>query len=128
LIKNGEVILKIIPGFVASDPNRNFWNIGGKLVWELSGYRPVIVVDGVNFNEKYQLEESYFPYEINGKLIYIAEKNGKQHIVYDDKVLGPEFDQIYKAYCCGMISVYYGHGQYWFVGRRAGTRFIVLIH
>lgn len=127
LIKNGEVILKMAPGFMTSDPNRNFWNIGGKLVWELSGSAPIIVVDGVNFNEKYQLEGSFFPYEVKGKLIYIAKKNGKFHIVYDEKIIGAEFDSISMAYCCGMISVYYGSGQYWFVGRRGGTKFVVSI-
>jgi hypothetical protein len=127
LMKNGEAILKINPSFMAYDPNRNFWNIEGKLVWELAGYAAMIVVDGVNFNEKYQLEGSFFPYEINGKLIYIAKKNGEYHIVYDEKVMGPEFDQIYMAYCCGMISVYYGQDQYWFVGRREGTYFVVVI-
>ena len=79
---------------MTDDPNRNFWNIGGKLVWELAGYTTVIVVDGVNYNEKYGLEGSFFPYEINGKLIYIAKKDGKYHIVYDDQVMGPEFDEI----------------------------------
>ena len=128
LIRNGEVILKITPGFMTHDPNRNFWNIGGKLVWELAGYTTVIVVDGVNYNEEYGLEGSFFPYEINGKLIYIARKDGRYHIVYDGQVMGPEFDEISMAYCCGMKSISYGQGQYWFIGRRAGTRFVVLIH
>ena len=125
LIKNGEVILKINPSFMAHDPNRNFWNIEGKLVWELAGSTAMIVVDGVNYNEKYQLEGSFFPYEIKGKLIYIAKENGKYHIVYDDKVMGPEFDDIQMAYCCSMASVYHGSEQYWFLGRRAGTKFII---
>jgi len=127
LLKNGEVILEMSPGFMTSNPNRGFWNIGGKLVWELAGYTTVIVVDGVDYNEKYQLEGSHFPYEIKGKLIYIAKKNGKFHIVYDEKTIGPEFDAISMAYCCSMISVYYGSGQYWFVGRRAGTMYVVSI-
>ena len=127
LLKNGGVILEMFPGFMTSNPNRGFWNIGGKLVWELAGYTTVIVVDGVDYNEKYELEGSYFPYEINGKLIYIAKKNGKFHIVYDEKMIGPEFDSISMAYCCSMISVYYGSGQYWFVGRRAGTMYVVSI-
>jgi len=127
LLKNGKVILRMTPGFMTSDPNRNVWNIGGKLVWELAGYTTVIVVDGVDFNQKYQLEGSYFPYEINGKLIYIAKQNGKYQIVYDDEILSPEFDQISMAYCCGMVSVYSGSGQYWFVGTRGGTKFVVSI-
>jgi hypothetical protein len=127
LVKNGDVILEMSPGFMTSNPNRGFWNIGGKLVWELAGYTQVIVVDGVDYNEKYQLEGSYFPYEIKGKLIYIAKKNDKFHIVYDEKIIGAEFDSISMAYCCGMISVYYGSGQYWFVGRRGDTKFVVSI-
>jgi hypothetical protein len=127
LVKNGDVILEMSPGFMTSNPNRGFWNIGGKLVWELGGYISVIVVDGVDFNENYQLEGSYFPYEIKGKLIYIAKQNGKFHIVYDNKVMGPEFDAIQMAYCCGMASVYYGSGQYWFLGRRGGTKYVVSI-
>jgi hypothetical protein len=127
LVKNGDIILEMFPGFMTSNPNRGFWNIGGKLVWELAGYIHVIVVDGVDYNEKYQLEGSHFPYEIKEKLIYIAKKNGKFHIVYDEKRIGPEFDAISMAYCCGMISVYYGSGQYWFVGRRGGTMYVVSI-
>jgi len=127
LIKNGELILKIKPSFMAYDPNRNFWNIEGKLVWELAGQTAMIVVDGVNYNEKYELEASYFPYEIKGKLIYIAKKNGKYQVVYDNRVLGLEFDEIQMAYCCSMASVYRGSGQYWFLGRSGGTKFIVSI-
>ena len=96
-------------------------------MWELGGYIQVIVVDGVDYNEKYQLEGSYFPYEIKGKLIYIAKKNGTFHIVYDETMIGQEFDAISMAYCCGMISVYYGSGQYWFVGRRDGTMYVVSV-
>ena len=127
LIKNGEAILKMSPGFTSYDPNVGFWNIGEKLVWELGGFTPVIVVDGANYNEKYELEGSYFPYKIKGKLIYIAKKNGKFHMVYDENIIGTEFDSISMAYCCGMIPVFYGSGQYWFVGRREGTTFVVSI-
>lgn len=127
LVKNGDTILEIYPSFTTHDPNRNFWNIDGKLVWELAGWTQVIVVNGVNYNEKYELEGSYFPYEIKGKLIYIAKKNGKYQVVYDNKVLGSEFDEIQMAYCCSMASVYRGSGQYWFLGRRGEAKFIISI-
>lgn len=127
LVKNGDVTLEMFPGFITSNPNKGLWNIGGKLVWELAGYTAVIVVDGVDYNEKYQLEGSHFPYEIKEKLIYIAKKNSKFHIVYDEETIGQEFDAISMAYCFGMISVYYGSEQYWFVGRRGGTMYVVSI-
>lgn len=127
LLKNGGTILKMSVGFVSYDPNIGLWNIEGKLVWELSGWKEFIVVDGVNYNEKYQLEGSYFPYEIKGKLIYIAKKDGKYHIVYDDEFFGPEFDDIQMARCCSGASVYPAGGQYWFLGSRAGTKYVVSI-
>jgi hypothetical protein len=127
LIKNGIVITKVKTLQTAYDPNLGFWNIGGKLVWELGGETSVIVVDGVNFNEKYQLQGSYFPYEIKGKLIYIAKQNGKLHLVYDDKIMGPDFDEISMPYCCGMMYLFHSNGQYWFVGRREETKYLVSI-
>jgi hypothetical protein len=127
LLKNGEVILKTQAPLITFDPNRNFWNIEGKLVWELISEPPVIFVDGVNFNEKYQLDGSYYHYEIKGKLIYIAKKSGKYHIVYNKNIIGPEFEEISMAYCCGNRSVIYGHDQYWFLGKREGTQYVVLI-
>lgn len=126
-IKNGKVIMEISAPLITFDPNRHLWNIDGKAVWELIADPPVIIVDGVNFNEKYQWESSYFPYEIKGKLIYIAKKNGKYNIVYDNKVIGAAFDKISMAYCCAKISVVNGSEQYWFLGQREGTQYVVLI-
>lgn len=128
LTKNGKVMLTRKITFGVVDPNRNVWNIGGKLVWELADFpHPVIIVDGVDYNAAYQLEESSFPYEIKGKLIYIAKKNGKLHLVYDNTFIGPEFDEIQKPYCCGMTRLVYGSGQYWFVGTREGIKYLVSI-
>jgi hypothetical protein len=104
------------------------WNIGGKAVWELVTDPPTIIVDGISFSEKYQLEGAFIPYAINDKLIYIAKENGKYHIVYDEKIMGPEFDEIYIKYCCATTKVLYGEGQYWFWGKREGTYYVVGIH
>jgi hypothetical protein len=127
-LKNGNVIMKISAPFISFDPNRNLWNIGGRSVWELITDPPTIIVDGIDFNEKHQLEGIFIPYTINNKLIYIAKKNGKYHIEYDEKVVGPEFDEIYIKYCCATTKVLYGGGQYWFWGKRDGTYYVVAIH
>ena len=126
-LKNGNVIRKTHASLITFDPNRYLWNIGGKAVWELIADPPVIIVDNIDFNEKYQLEGSFFPYEIKGKLIFIAKKNGKYNIVYDNKIVGPEFDKISMHYCCSGISVERGSNQYWFIGQREGTQYVVLI-
>ena len=127
LLKNDVIIYHTIAPLITTDPNRGFWNIGGKLVWELLTEPPVIIVDGVDFNEQYQLEGSYYPYEIDGKLIYIAKKGEKYQIIYDNEAIGPEFEIISKAYCCAGMSVMRGGGQYWFIGKRDGARYIVSI-
>jgi len=127
LLKNGVVIYHTNAPLITTDPNRGFWNIGGNLVWELLAEPPVIIVNGVDFNGKYQLDGSYYPYEIKEKLIYIAKKGEKYQIIYDNEAIGPGFDDISKAYCCAGMSVMRGGGQYWFIGKRDFTRYVVSI-
>jgi len=127
LLKNGVVIYHKDAPHITTDPNRGFWNIGGKLVWELLADPPVIIVDGINFNDEYQLEGSYYPYDINSKLIYIAKKSERYQLFYENKAVGPEFDNILRAYCCAGMSVMRGGGQYWFIGERDGASYIVSI-
>lgn len=130
LLKNEVAIAETTacPYCAIGDPNLKLWNIGGKSVWEIFTDPPTIFVDGISRNERYQWDGSYFPYDIKNKLIYIASKNGKYSVVYDEKVIGHEFDQIYMTYCCASTSVLYGHGQYWFWGRIEGTYYVVAIH
>jgi hypothetical protein len=130
LLKNGLAIAKATacPYCTIGDPNLKLWNIGGKSVWEVFTEPPAIFVDGVNLNEKNNLEGSYFPYDIKQKLIYIAKMNNKYHVIYDEKVIGHEFDRIFMMYCCASTSVLYGHEQYWFWGIREGTYYVVAIH
>jgi hypothetical protein len=128
LLKNGTVLAKVSAYYVTFDPNRHLGNLGGKIVWEVISEPPVLIIDGVNINEENQLEGSFFPYEVKGKLIYLIKKNGHYQVVYDNNVIGPEFDEISMAYCCAKFSVSYGKGQYWFLGRRDGVQYIVAIH
>jgi hypothetical protein len=125
--KNGQVILQTRAPLITFDPNRNLWNIGGKAVWELVTDPPTIIVDDVNFNEKYQLEGAFIPYTIQDRLIYIAKKDGIYQIVYDNNMIGPKFDEIYIKYCCATTKVLYGEGRYWFWGKREGIYYVVEI-
>jgi len=126
--KNGDVIIETSAPLITFDPNRHLWNIGGKSVWELITDPPTIIVDGIDYNEKYQLEGAFMPYTINDKLIYIAKKNGKYQVMYDEKAIGPEFDEVYIKYCCATTQVLYGDERYWFWGKREGTYYVVGIH
>jgi hypothetical protein len=127
LLKNGMVLLVRSAPLITFDPNRNLWNMDGKLLWELVTEPPTIIVDGIDLNEKHGLEGIFHPYTIGSKLLYIARQNGKYQVVYDEKALGPEFDEIYIKYCCATTKIYYGAGRYWFWGKRAGTYYVVSI-
>jgi hypothetical protein len=123
--KNGQVIMELDAPFTSFDPSRHLWSIEGKLIWELVTDPPTIFVDGVNYTEKHQLDGIFMPYSIRDKLIYIAKEDGKYHIVFDEKSIGPEFDEIYIRYCCANTQVVYGSGRYWFWGKREGTYYVV---
>jgi len=127
LLKNGLVIVEANAPFITYDPNRGLWKIEGTAVWELAADPPMIYVNGEDFNQKFQLDGSYYPYEIHGKLIFIGKRQGKFRVVYDGQMLEPEFDEISMAYCCAKMSVARGEGAYWFIGRRADEQFVIRI-
>jgi len=126
-LKNGNVVIKTSAPSITFNPNQHLWNIGGNVVWELVSDPPTIFVDGIDFNQKYQWEGIYKPYSINNKLLYIAKKYGKFHIVYNEEIIGPAFDEIYIKYCCGTTNVKYGNGQYWFWGKRESVYYVVAL-
>jgi hypothetical protein len=106
-------------------------NVGGRCVWEYAEpQHETLYYDDVSLVELFHLDAAYRPYGINGKLIFTAKENGKYHIVYDGKQLGPIFDEITVAYCCepALYSIRYAQGQYWFWGVRENKHYIVAIH
>ncbi len=127
LIKNGTVILQTSAPLITTEPNRGFWNVDGTLVWELLKQPPTIIVNGVDYNEKYDLDGSFYPYEIKGELLYIAQKDQKYQVVFDNEYIGPEFSEISMAYCCSGMSIIRGGGKYLFLGKHDGAMYIVLI-
>jgi len=126
-VKNGRTEFKLSAPLITYDPSRSLSNIGGKPVWELAGDPPTLYVDGEDINPKLGWDAAYLPYEIGGKLIYIARKDGLYHMVYDGVEFGPAFDRIYITYCCGYLSVTLGQGQFWFLGIRGKSQYVVSI-
>lgn len=127
LLKNGTVILQTSAPLITTNPNRTIWNIGGVLVWELLKDPPTIFVDGVDQNEKFGWDGSYYPYAINGKLIYFAQKGLVYQVIYDNQPVGPEFSEISLSYCCAGMPIHRGGGKYMFIGKHDGEMFLVMI-
>jgi hypothetical protein len=131
LYKNGRPFATASAYFTSYNPNRALMDIGGKSAWELADYRsPTIIYDGIDLRAVYGLEAAYVPYEINGKLIFAARKEGKFLVVYEGKPIGPAFDEIAVGYCCGpaAYSIWRAQGQYWFWGKRGDQHFVVAIY
>ena len=130
LLKNGSVIATANANF---DAHESLNSIGGLPVWEIADYwtiggdSPDIFVEGVSLNEKYQLDGAFFPYQLKGRLIFIARQDGAFRIIYDGEAFGRRFDTISMAYCCARISVMGGQGRYMFLGESEGTMFAVVI-
>ena len=68
-------------------------------------------------------------YELDGKLIFIGEKDGAYFVVYDGEQVGPPFDLIVIGYCCE-IALYaprFGEERYMFWGQRESSSYVVEI-
>lgn len=58
-------------------------------------------------------EDIFAPYEVSGKLIYVASEDDEQFLVYDDEEIGDKYDEIYYACCCeGVKYTVLGNGDY----------------
>ena len=121
LYKNKNVVQSLSGEFTTFSPNRSLQNIGENAVWEFSdGNTATIIYDGVDVRHLYGLDKAYSPYGLDGKLIFVGEKDNKYFIVYDGQKVGKDFDKVMIAYCCEPMlwSVQYGQGKYLFWGYR----------
>ena len=130
LYKNGEIYAEASSYFGVYDPNQSLINVGGKAAWEVAGYEaPTVIYDGLDLRQIHNIEAAYKPYSINDKLIFVAKSDGKNLVIYDGEPVGPSFDEISIAYCCGPegYSIRRVQGQYWFWGIRDGKFYLVRI-
>ncbi len=58
-------------------------------------------------------DKVFAPFPVSNKLVYVAEANNKNFLVYDDTEVGKKYDEIYYACCCeGMLQSVRGNGDY----------------
>jgi hypothetical protein len=130
LYRNGQPIRSLTGTMTAFDPGVALRNLDGKVAWEFAGGDVATVIyDGQDLREEFGVAEARRPHTIRGKLIFVARQDGKAFVVYDGRRIGPDFDEIFTAYCCmiGLSSVRFGRDAYAFVARRDGTPYVVLI-
>lgn len=130
LYKNGNTVQSLSGEFTSFSPNRSLQNIAGKAAWEFSdGNSATVIYDGEDVRSLYGLDRAYKPYGLDGKLIFVGEKDNKYFVVYDGQKVGMDFDKIMIAYCCEPLlwSVQYGKERYLFWGSRNEQRYITEI-
>lgn len=138
LYQDGEPIYHIDYSETSANPppqknvgpaNVTLQNVNGKVVWEFFGNRATIIYDGVDLARLYKLDNTYRPYAINDRLIFIGQTADRFFIVYDKYKVGPEFNEIIMMACCDFTpwSLYYGDNRYSFYGKRAEQWYIVEI-
>lgn len=128
LTRNGWPVRVLPGGAMVHLPNISLRDIAGKVAWEFAGERQkTIIYGGKDVRSVYDLDAAYRPYGIDGKLVFVGEKDGSRFVMVDGKRLGPEFDEIVVAYCCEpvMYSVRSGGGRYAFWGNRGNRHYVV---
>jgi hypothetical protein len=130
LHKNGRRMRTFFDGTPVHSPNISLRHIDGKVAWEFSGERvQTIIYDGKDLRAQVGLDAAYRPYELDGKLAFIGEKDDAYFVVYDGEQVGPPFDLIAIGYCCE-IALYaprFGEERYVFWGQREGSSYVVEI-
>ncbi len=130
LYKNGQRLVSLRGEFGAYSPDISLQNVGGKVAWEFAdSHQATVIYGGEDVRHLYGLEKAYVPYGINDRLIFIGQQKGKYFVIYDGYKVGPEFDEVFIAYCCEPVlySVWRGQGRYFFRGRRGEEYYLVEI-
>ncbi len=128
LTRNGWPVRTLFGGALVHSPNISMRQVADEVAWEFAGdYQKTIIYGGKDVRALYDLDAAYRPYGIDGKAVFVGEKDGSRFVMVDGKRMGPEFDEIIVAYCCepAMYSVRIGEGRYAFWGSRGGRRYIV---
>lgn len=128
LTRNGWPVRLLLGGALVHSPNISLRDVSGTVAWEFAGeHQKTIIYGGKDLRALYGLEAAYRPYEIDGKLVFVGERDGSRFVMVEDERVGPAFDEIIVAYCCEpvMYSVRFGEGRYAFWGTRAGRHYVV---
>jgi len=116
--------------FIAHSPNIGLDDVAGKTVWEFVAIdKPTIIYNGRNLRRRYNLDQAFSPYSLNGKLVFLGQQADRYFVVYDGKRLSPDYEDVIHAYCClaVMYSPVGNQGAYLFNARRDGKNYLVML-
>ena len=115
---------------IAHSPNIGLNDVAGKPVWEFVAIdKPTVIYNGRNLRQRYNLDQAFSPYSLNGKLVFLGQQADRYFVVYDGKRLSPDYEDVIHAYCCEavMYSPEGSQGAYIFNARRDGKNYLILL-
>ncbi len=72
--------------------NSNFWTKESIIITR--GDTVVDIIDATDY------DAAFAPNDIQGKLVYFAQKDGQEFLVFTDKEVGVTYDYVFNQYCC----------------------------
>lgn len=135
LYRNGQPIASL-PGvrcaFDGHSPDRSLADIGGRAAWAFYDFdleQATVVYDGQDVRALYGVDRAIAPYEVGGKLIFLASRGTESFVVYDGRRVdaGPLGVGTTLALCCegALYNPRYGGGSYVFWASRDGASICV---
>jgi len=116
--------------FIAHSPNIGLDDVAGKPVWEFVAIdTPTVIYNGRNLRQRYNLDQAFSPYSLNGKLVFLGQQADHYFLVYDGKRLSPDYEDVIHAYCCEAVMYSPGgsQGRYLFNATRDGQKYLVVL-
>ena len=130
-LHKNTVLLTTLCGKTAGfNPSYSLQAIGNKSAWEfIDGSKGYVIYEGKDMAQTLNLDSAFRPFELDDKLIFIGKKADRYVVVYNQQVIGPEFDLIHIAHCCESAawSVRHGIDKYWFWAKRNGQNYVIEI-
>jgi hypothetical protein len=104
LTKNNWPINIQLGSFLTHSPNIGFHDVAGEAAWEFVSFdKPTIIYNGRNLRQRYNLDQAFSPYDLKGKLVFLAQQEDNYFVVYDGKRLTPDYEDVVHAYCCEAV-------------------------
>ncbi|TRZ77609.1 hypothetical protein D4R87_02395 [bacterium] len=130
-----EIIYTLRGEEVVETPNHGTYFVNGKIAWEFDNKHQggktdnsTIIYDGKDLRKEFNIDAAYHLNSIDGKLVFIGEKDNQYFIVYDGKKVDFDLGEINLGFCCSNIPPQWVGDNLTFRAKKDGKAYSVIIH